>query len=364
MVVEYLVAFYLLVSVSLIAFNLAVALTEGARGHVARRRERRLVAKVDALMACGGGMLSGRDAERLLRGLRHPAGMEAFDHALEGLAASGPEPLGSCLVSLAPVLERVALSWQAGRDGHDLERAFACYLVRRWYVVRPAPQRLLHALLALVNDGTFYVRQNALQALAALGNAPALVEAVESAQGEQGYHHPRLLTEALMAFEGDAGELAFLLESRLAGLRPYAQVAVVNYLRMAHLGDRDGLLMLMDDEGADAEVRLACIRYFMTNPWEGAWPSLVRYAGSTPQGRWQAQAVAATALGSYPGDATVGVLEGCLTSPVWFVRNNAAASLRRLGVGAQEALEAAGDDAYARDMVRYRWGLGSEGART
>lgn len=369
MAVEYLVLFYLLVSVSLIAFNLAYALGEGVRGRAAARRERHLGRAMDALVARhaeagrpeeAGGLegLSGRGQRRLLRRLRRPSGMEALDHALEGLSREQPGFMPACLASLAPVLERVVSQC---RPGHDLERAHACYLVRRWYVVRPAPTSLLHSLLAVVREGSLFARQNALEALAVLGDAPALVEAVVAAQEAQVHHHPRLITETLMGFAGETSELVFLLESQMPLLAPYAQVAVINYLRMSHQGERDGLLMLMDDGAADVEVRLACVRYFMTNPWEGARASLLRYAAGPYEGRWQGQAVAATALGSYPGKDTVRVLEGCLRSPVWFVRNDAAQSLRRLGVSAGEALAAAEDDAYAREMVLYRWDVGGEG---
>lgn len=355
--VQYLVIFYMLVSIALTVFNFAAALSEGVRGRAGRRRERRLRKEMGELVSQGVSASSEAYRERLLARVRSLAGLEALDHALEELSERDGHSAERYLRDVAPVLERVAGLWE--RKG-DLERAYLCYVLRRWYVARPADGRLLHELVLLARDGTFYVRQNSLEALAALGDAHALMEALRQVRSSGEYHHPKLLTETLLSFSGDAGQLAFELCSELGSFEADVQVAIVNWLRMSGRGDRDGLLALMDAPDADVEVRLACMRYFMSNPWQNALPSLVRYADEPIEGRWQFQAVAATALGSYPDREGIRALEGCLTSPVWFVRRNAAASLRRLGVSAEEALAAVGADAYARDMVRYQWGLGGE----
>ena len=67
--------------------------------------------------------------------------------------------------------------------------------------------------------------------------------------------------------------------------------------------------------------------------------------------------MACTVLAQYPAPQTVAVLKGCLSSRVWYVRNNAAASLCSLEVSLGEDLGDVldGTDAYAREMLLYHW---------
>ena len=74
--------------------------------------------------------------------------------------------------------------------------------------------------------------------------------------------------------------------------------------------------------------------------------------------RWEFAAVAATALANYPGERAVEVLKGCLSSPSWFVRHNAAKALYGYGLTLEDLDDVvSGPDAYARDMVTYHWEL-------
>lgn len=89
-------------------------------------------------------------------------------------------------------------------------------------------------------------------------------------------------------------------------------------------------------------------------------------ATSEDAGIWEYSAVAATALGSYVDDETLGVLISCLSSPLWYVRFNAAKTLYDAGLsleGPRLAPIMAGGDRYAKDMLRYRWEIEAESAR-
>ena len=95
----------------------------------------------------------------------------------------------------------------------------------------------------------------------------------------------------------------------LARPEPFAQVApmracVINYLRLSGAG-REGrdpeapadrrrfVKALMDDDREDQDVRLACVRYFMSRPWGPALESLLALAGEQDPTRWEYAAVAA-----------------------------------------------------------------------
>ena len=127
---------------------------------------------------------------------------------------------------------------------------------------------------------------------------------------------------------------------------------------MADLGDPDVILALMRDEREDLEVRLACIRYFMRRHWPAAEADLLKLVSDNDPARWEYQAIAATALSNYPGMEAVVTLKGCLSSPSWFVRNNAAKTLYDYGLTLDDLADIMnGPDAYARDMLAYHWEL-------
>ena len=127
---------------------------------------------------------------------------------------------------------------------------------------------------------------------------------------------------------------------------------------MAGLGDPDVILALMRDEREDLEVRLACIRYFMRRHWPAAEADLLKLASDNDPARWEYRAIAATALSNYPGMEAVEALKGCLSSPSWFVRNNAAKTLYDYGLALDDLADVMnGPDAYARDMLAYHWEL-------
>ena len=63
-------------------------------------------------------------------------------------------------------------------------------------------------------------------------------------------------------------------------------------------------------------------------------------------------------MSNYPGMEAVEVLKGCLSSPSWFVRNNAARTLYDYGLTLEDLDDVVnGPDAYARDMLAYHWEL-------
>ena len=186
----------------------------------------------------------------------------------------------------------------------------------------------------------------------------ALAEAIATLERDGEFHSPKLITEAALAFAGEATELEAELKERVGRVSPHTVAALVNYLRMAGLGDPDVILALMRDEREDLEVRLACIRYFMRRHWPAAEADLLKLASDNDPARWEYRAIAATALSNYPGMEAVEALKGCLSNPSWFVRNNAAKTLYDYGLALDDLADVMnGPDAYARDMLAYHWEL-------
>lgn len=353
--IEWLICFFMAICLMMMLFNGCYLVMERLRD----RRFDRLAAKFeDELLQCGP-QGEGAPASRidLATALSRLSGMEAFDVAMQR-AEKGvdAEALEGYLESIAPTFSRLSRRYDA-RPG--LERAFFAYLVRRWYRARPAADSVIYCLQRDLLADSLYVRQNAFEAIARVGEADVLAHALETLDGKEEGHSPRLVTETLLEATCDAGRLATALDARLERLRPQTSAAVINYLRMCGMGSRGHLLALMESPKTDREIRLACVRYFMRNPDSRAESMIRRLAQSEDPASWEYAAVSAMALASYPGRDTVALLKGLLSSRNWFVRFNAAKSLYDLGCTLEGDLGdvLAGADRFAREMLVYRWQL-------
>lgn len=340
--------------------------------------------------------------------LRLP-GMESFDVTMDRMRQTAPAESDRYLRGIASAFDRLAPRYAERRD---LDRAYFADMVRKWYRSDELSAPMHATLLAGAEGGSFYVRQNALEALAQVGSACDLAAAVGSVDQSAAPHHRRLVTETLLSFHSDAEELADQLIARMERFSPEAQTAVVNYLRMSkaarwgraiplagvhasarhlavplsedaagadapeepaaevHLAaggaapgasvDRYALLAaILSDPSANREVRLACVRFFGANRYDGAYDELCAMASCTAPERWEYAAVAASALAAYPEARTVDILATCLSSSAYHVRFNAAKSLHELGLSLEDDLRhiAEGPDRYAREMLRYRWNM-------
>lgn len=374
MKIEWVIYFLMAVCICMIGFNLVFALWERLREKSSRARAELMGAQLVCSVRGSGEQGMREHLALLSKRLLRLSWLEAYDRALEGECERNPRQLEDYLIAAAPVF---VMLLPAYRSKDDLHRAFFANMVEKWYRPRPAPAELVSALQSYTQAGSFYLRQNALEALAAVGGARDLAAAFVAMDRAQEFHHPKLLTEVALSFQGDANHLAVELVERFAEMSPSAQVAVMNYLRMSGavaapngcLG-ADGqphptpraaqvawVIGLLQDPAQDRELRLACLRYLGSHTSPEAYPLLLGLAQERDEGAWEFSAVACTVLAQYPARQTVTVLKGCLSSRVWYVRNNAAASLYNLGVSLEEDLGDVldGTDAYAREMLLYHW---------
>lgn len=365
MSIEYLIAFYMLVCVMMTGFNFAFLFYEKVHTRRFEKKMARMAVELAEEIERNADFPTERHCRFLESRMRWLSGMEAFDLSMEKLSDLDSGKSEHYLRGISSVFEHSTYRF-ARKD--DLKCAYFAYIVGRWYRKRPASDVVLEALLHYVRERSFYARQNALQALSALGDEKTMVDAALALDRADVFHHPKLLTEALLAFEGNRAALAHCLIACFEDLHPASQVAVVNFVRMAVVGRADcsedelemhrvWALGLLRDARVDAEVRLACIRYFMRWPWSEAADVLRELALRDTPEEWEFAAVAATALSAYPGERTVSALKHCLRSPMWHVRHNAAKSLFDMGLSLKDDLAdvMAGDDPYARDMLQYWW---------
>lgn len=355
MKIEWLIALYLFVSLMMIVFNFGFLGYEKVHAKRFAAKTARIAEALRVEIERNAEFPTDEHKHMLERRMKQLSGMESFDLTMARLEELDPEKSDRYLRGISSVFDH--LTYHFAKKS-DLHRAYFAYVLKRWYRQRPASDTVTQALLRYMREGSFYARQNAFEALSQVGSARAFADAVELVERGGDFHHPKLVTETALAFAGGAHELEEELKSRFDSFQPNTQTAVINYLRMSGAGDPEKLCALLDDDTADLEVRLACARYFMRHFWEPAEGVLRRLAASDDPATWEYAAVAATALASYPSIETLDVLKRCLSSPSWFVRQNAAKTLFDWGLDLDDLDDVMnGPDAYARDMLTYRWEL-------
>lgn len=367
MSVQLVIGFYAVISLMMIAFNLAYLQWEQLRGWRLARRTDKMTAALQDEIAKDLDFPTEEHRQYLERRLRLLAGMESFDRTMERLAREDGAASERYLSGVATVFDHV-IPRHSRRD--PLRRAYVAALAKRWYRGRPVAPAVLRALQEDLRLAALYARQNAFEALVALGSPEDIARAMETL-GEAGVAHSRrLVSETLLAYPGEADELADALLARFGGLSDSMRVCVINYLRLSGAKRRGGnpaapddryafVKSLMNDGEADKDVRLACVRFFMRNRWASALEPLIHMARDDDPTHWEYAAVATLALSSYPQRPSVRALRHCLCSPVYQVRFNAAKSLYDLGLSLETDLADVmeGPDRYAREMLAYRWEL-------
>ena len=349
--VELLIYIYLFVCIAMIFFNIvcvfvfqhndkqldrhSVLFTEKVRRQIEKEEEREA------------------HLQYLTKKLRRIGNLMAFDKTLEQMYAQDPAGTQAYIESIYPAFVSLA---QEYRKRSKLQAAYFPYLIKKYGIFRGQTIRVISdTLLEMVRDPNLYCRENALQALYAIGNAETVVEALEILDAGPHYHHAKLITDGLMGFSGDTAHLGELLWLHLSKLSAEMRVAILNYFRFSSGDYCPQMLRLMTDNGQDNEVRYCCIRYFGKYRYDPAYPYLLDFLENEREENWEYAAIAATALSSYPSERSVEILKEKLSSVNWYVRFNAAQSLAALGVGYMQLVDVfEGSDRYADEMIRYR----------
>ncbi len=358
--IEFLIFFYMAISILMGLFDFCFLFYERHRDKSFAKKSRKMAEVLGHEIETNADFPTEGHKQSIRKKMKRLSGLESFDLTMERFEENDPDKSQRYLVGIVSVFEYLSRYFSTKSDLH---KAYFAYIVRRWYRAYPASKNMIIVLLRFVNEGSLYVRQNALEALAKVGTPQALVEAMVSLEKFSDFHHPKLITEVTMAFRGSDEELATELDRRFTEFRPDMQAAIVNFMRMKNQGDPALFLKLLQDERENSEVRLACIRYFMRHKDSRVATILQTMALSEDAGLWEFSAVSATVLGSYIDDETIAVLIKCLSSPIWYVRLNASKSLYDAGLkldGPYLKPVMDGSDRYAKEMLRYRWELEAE----
>lgn len=340
--------FYIFICVVLLLFNLLYIF----RSSSVKRRQKRRVHRWETYL---DSFLEGNpawDSGELLRRLKDTEELMAFYAAMESRKDTQPEDATRFFQENRPLILELAGVYQK-KDA--MEQAFFAYVAASFYPsVGDQGDPLAEQLLSYLDGSTVYSRENVLNALYALGSTQSVEHAFVLMSQRGWYHDPRLLSDGLNRFQGDQDALANRLWKNRKQLSECFQVGLIRFADTLS-GNRfaEDFLKALETEQLPAETQFALVRYFRRHPIPYAKPVLLQLLRGDAEGKRDLSIAAAASLASYPDVETRQALKDALHSQNWYVRQNAARSLKAMGVTWEEVQIGSGGDRYAADMLEY-----------
>ena len=356
MKIELMIYVYIAICISMIAFNIVYVF-------VLRHREKALDTNSQKLkkIICeqievikNGKEISEKHIKYLCKKLDRTAGITAFDRALESVSRKEPDMAQKYLVETFYVFEYLTHRY-ISKD--TIKIAYFPYILHKYNILKHYDsEKVLDALLDLLRSVNVYCRENTLKALYSMQRPDVVVASLKIIDKNLSFHHPKLICDGLLNYyTGDKESLKDMLFESFNAYSTGMQLNILNYFRFGNIRCDKEMLELLSNEKADSELRFAAIRYFEKFPIKEAESSIWAIAENLEDRTWEYQAIASSALKSYPGDVTFRILVENLSSSNWHIRQNSAISLEKLGYTYHDLINVFdGNDRYAREIMRYR----------
>lgn len=355
MKIEHMIYVYIAICVSMIAYNIIYVF-------ILRHREKSLISasqkfeniifsEIENLKK--GENISQNHKDYLCKKLDKSAGIAAFDRALENIFLKGPETCEKYLSQIYPVFEYLTHRY-ISKD--TLTIAYFPYILHKYRILKHSEnEQLIDILLELLRSVNIYCRENTLKALYSMQRPEIVVVALEIIDKNLSYHHPKLICDGLVLYNGDKEILKEMLLNSFNHFSVQMKVNILNYFRFGNVRCDSKMLEILKNDKEDNEIRFSAIRYFEKFPSDEARPILHELAENESGRTWEYQAIATSALKSYPGDVTFRILVKNLSNSNWHVRHNSAISCEKLGYTYHDLINVFdGDDRFAREIMRYR----------
>lgn len=354
MKVELMIYVYIAICVSMIAYNLVYIfiLNHRAKALVSdsKKLEKSILEEIDNLKY--DKPVSDKHIDHLYKTLNRSAGITAFDKAFEGIFEKDPEMAQEYILETFFVFEDLTHRY-IKKD--SLKIAYFPYILHKYEILKfDRNERVLEVLFDLLRSVNVYCRENTLKALYSIQDPDIVVSSLRIIDKNLTFHHPKLICDGLLVFKGDKNELKDKLFEVFDELSVQMKVNILNYFRFGNVSCDQEMLSVLKDEKEDQEMRFSAIRYFEKFPSEKAKPIILELAENEKALPWEYQAIATSALKSYPGDKTFGILVKNLSNSNWHVRQNSAISCEKLGYTYLDLINVFdGNDRYAREIMRY-----------
>ncbi len=351
---QLLIYVYMGICVSLLAFNLCYIFADAAKGRRIKNPGRDISLLRKRVMSYAQtGQIAKKEHRKNQRMLSHVGKLERFHWSAEKLMQEMPDETAAYLSACEGDSRYLALVYQK-KD--ELQKAYFARLLELYGMGGGEKyDELKKVLVEMTCSPSVYTRENALRVLYHSGSTEAVVRAFVQMSGRGVFHYGKLLTDGLLSFSGDHGQLVWELWRHRQQLSDDYTLAVMQFIRMSQDGYEEEFGKLLEEAGEDQELRLEALRYFRKYRYDPVYPLLLDIMKGKQDMGWEYQAVTALTLANYPGAETEAVLKGALCHVNWYVRYNAADTLVAVFGNEEErfadVLE--GKDRYAREILLY-----------
>ncbi len=351
-----LIYIYIFICVSLIVFN-------GCYAVIIKMVDRRInkntynyhndILKQIENIQRGAGVLDSHK-KLLYKKLKSVSNLTSFDKSLEEIYKTYPSETEKYLLGIYSVFMYLSGEY---KKKDSIKTAYLPYVISKYNLISTKKSAfIIDAVLDLLYAKNVYCRENALKAIYNMGDALYVIKALKIIDSQNCFHHPKLICDGLMTFNGDKEALASLLWENFESFSYEMQVNILNFIRFSGIRNDEKLLALLTDKGQDKEIRLSAIRYFEKFYFPDAMEILHSFAKNENEMDWEYQAISSSALKTYPCKATEQILKSNLSSSNWYVRYNSSESCERLNLSYSDLIDVFnGNDRYAREMVKYRF---------
>lgn len=355
MKVEQLIYIYIAICVSLILFNCVYVFIIRRSAHRLSKKTYDYDIKItEQMLRLDEGLdVSDKHKKYLCRKLKRTANLTAFDKSMENIYEKNPEKAKQYLFELYSVFMYLTIEYQ----GKNLiKAAYFPYIVSKYEILKYKEINFIaEFMFSLLRSDNVYCRENALKALYSTGRCDYAVDALKIIDENPSFHHPKLICDGLLNFNGDKNLLGKRLLEALDTYSVAMQVNILNFARFAEIRCDEIMYDILTDEGKNQELRFSAIRYFEKFPQDNV-RSFLQDIAENKEGRiWEYQAIASSALKAYPDERTADILKKNLANSNWYVRLNSAMSCEKLGYSYTDLIQVFdGNDRFAREMLRYR----------
>lgn len=309
------------------------------------------IVKKQLIIIKHGGSVEQKHKDLLESRLMNMNKLISYSHVLETFRNEG-ENIEDYLKEVYTVIQSLAYKYKKKEVS---DRAFFVFFISN---NPPCDGKeyntLMSILISYLDDSNIYYRENILKALYALGNTQAVVNAFQIINARRWFHHPKLLSDGLITFKGDKEKLAEALWDNYKIWEENIVISIIKFITLSSYQFNERLYLKLKSEETGLEVKIAIIRYFKRHEYEPVHSLLINYLSGEDSIEENIKIVAASALENYSGEKTITALKEALKDSNWYVRYNAALSLKKLNLDIDKYKDIIeGNDVYAKEMFNY-----------
>lgn len=356
MKVESLIYIYGAICLSMIGFNIVYSLILRRREPHIKKKCEKFLEKINEQIGFirSGGTVDDEHLTFIEQKMKRVNNLIAFDRVLEQLRNdASDDAFSKYLMQIRPAIMYLAV---INYKRESMQTAYFSFFLTRYITNRHMDiDSIQDILLDYIKKDSLYCSVNALQALYTFGNTEHIISALKLQDLNKTFLHQKILTEGLLSFTGDHGELIRLLWQEFESFSEHMQLAIMNYIRFKADGYQKEMFDIMQDISRGKELRLAAIRYFGKYYYEPALEPLLAFASDRDEANWEYANVSIASLMKYKGFKVMEALKQALHSSNWYIRQSAAVCLEAHGVDYSSMMDViAGNDRFAREMITYR----------